>query len=76
MLAGLFGWEDALLSDAMRTVVWTVRLPRVLQGLLAGAVLGGFAGANLGRSIGQAKARGAVIVIGVVLALVLWWQQG
>jgi len=44
--------------------------------MLAGAVLGGFAGANLGRSIGQAKARGAVIVIGVVLALVLWWQQG
>lgn len=39
VLAGLFGWEDALLSDAMRTVVWTVRLPRVLQGLLAGAVL-------------------------------------
>jgi hypothetical protein len=43
--------------------------------MLAGAVLGGFAGANLGRYIGQAKARGAVIVIGVVLALVLWWQQ-
>ena len=43
--------------------------------MLAGAVLGGFAGANLGRSIGQAKARGAVIVIGVVLAVILWWQQ-
>ena len=43
--------------------------------MLVGAVVGGFAGANLGRSIGQAKARGAVVVIGVVLALVLWWQQ-
>lgn len=43
--------------------------------MLAGAVLGGFAGANLGRYIGQAKARGAVIVIGVVLAILLWWQQ-
>lgn len=43
--------------------------------MLVGAVLGGFAGANLGRYIGQAKARGAVVVIGVVLAFVLWWQQ-
>ena len=43
--------------------------------MLCGAVLGGFAGANLGRYIGQAKARGAVIVIGVALAIVLWWQQ-
>ncbi len=43
--------------------------------MLAGAILGGFAGANFGRFIGQAKARGAVIVIGVVLAVVLWWQQ-
>ncbi len=43
--------------------------------MLVGAVLGGFAGANLGRSIGQAKARGAVVVIGVVLAFLLWWQQ-
>ena len=43
--------------------------------MLVGAVLGGFAGANLGRYIGQAKARGAVVVIGVVLASLLWWQQ-
>jgi len=43
--------------------------------MLAGAVLGGFAGANFGRFIGQARARGAVIVIGLVLAVLLWWQQ-
>jgi uncharacterized membrane protein YfcA len=43
--------------------------------MLAGAVVGGLAGANLGRYIGQAGARAAVIVIGVVLALLLWWQQ-
>ena len=43
--------------------------------MLVGAVLGGFAGANLGRFIGQSKARGAVVVIGVVLAVLLWWQQ-
>lgn len=43
--------------------------------MLAGAVVGGFAGANFGRFIGPAKARGAVIAIGFVLALVLWYQQ-
>jgi uncharacterized membrane protein YfcA len=43
--------------------------------MLVGAVLGGFAGANFGRFIGQAKARGAVVAIGVVLAVLLWWQQ-
>ncbi len=43
--------------------------------MLLGAVIGGFAGANLGRHIGQEKARGAVIVIGVALAGLLWWQQ-
>jgi len=43
--------------------------------MLAGAVVGGYAGANFGRWIGPAKARGAVILIGVVLAVVLWIQQ-
>lgn len=43
--------------------------------MLAGAVAGGFAGANFGRWIGPAKARAAVVVIGVALALVLWIQQ-
>jgi len=39
VLAVLFGWQDDSLTDAMRTVVWNVRAPRVLQGLLAGALL-------------------------------------
>jgi uncharacterized membrane protein YfcA len=43
--------------------------------MLAGAIVGGFAGANLGRYIGQGGARAAVVVIGCVLALLLWWQQ-
>ena len=43
--------------------------------MLAGAILGGFIGANFGRSIGQAKARGAVIGIGLLLTILLWWQQ-
>jgi len=39
VLAVLFGWHDDSLTDAMRTVVWNVRAPRVLQGLVAGALL-------------------------------------
>lgn len=39
VLAGVFGWPDEGLSEAMRTVIHTVRLPRVLQGLAAGAML-------------------------------------
>lgn len=42
---------------------------------LAGAVLGGYFGARFGRYIGQARARVAVIVIGLVLAAVLFVQQ-
>lgn len=39
VLAGVFSWPDEALSEAMRTVIHTVRLPRVLQGLAAGAAL-------------------------------------
>ena len=39
VLTALFGWQDDSLNDATRTVVWSVRAPRVLQGLLAGALL-------------------------------------
>jgi uncharacterized protein len=43
--------------------------------MLAGAVAGGYAGARFGRSIGQARARGAVVIIGLGLALILFLQQ-
>lgn len=39
VLAVLFDWQDDSLTDAMRTVIWNVRVPRALQGLLAGALL-------------------------------------
>lgn len=43
--------------------------------MLLGAVLGGYAGARFARAIGQTRARVAVILIGLVLAVVLFVQQ-
>jgi len=43
--------------------------------MLLGAVLGGYFGARFARAIGQTRARVAVILIGLVLAVVLFVQQ-
>jgi uncharacterized membrane protein YfcA len=51
-------------------VVWPAALVIVL-----GATLGGYAGALFARRIGKAKARAAVIVIGLLVTAILVWQQ-
>ena len=80
VLSALFGWHDEALTDTMRTVVQTVRLPRVLQGLLAGSALA-VSGvllqalfrnpladpALIGVSAGAALGAVAVIVLGATL---------
>jgi uncharacterized membrane protein YfcA len=43
--------------------------------LALGAIAGGYGGARLARHIGQKKARAAVIVIGLLVTAVLFWQQ-
>lgn len=43
--------------------------------LAVGAIAGGYGGARLARRIGQKKARAAVIVIGLFVTAVLFWQQ-
>ncbi|HEX7180272.1 MAG TPA: sulfite exporter TauE/SafE family protein [Thermoanaerobaculia bacterium] len=43
--------------------------------LAAGAAVGGYAGARFSRSIGQEKARAAVVVIGLLVTAILAWQQ-
>lgn len=43
--------------------------------LALGAIAGGYGGARLARRIGQKKARAAVIVIGLLVTAVLFWQQ-
>jgi uncharacterized membrane protein YfcA len=43
--------------------------------LAVGAIAGGYGGARLARRIGQKKARAAVVVIGLLVTAVLFWQQ-
>lgn len=43
--------------------------------MIAGATLGGYAGARFARKIGKEKARGAVIVIGLLVAVLLYLYQ-
>jgi uncharacterized protein len=43
--------------------------------LAGGAILGGYGGARLARHIGRDKARAAVVVIGLLVTAVLFWQQ-
>jgi hypothetical protein len=51
-------------------VVWPLALIIVL-----GATLGGYSGARFARHIGRDKARAAVIVIGLLVTALLFWQQ-
>ena len=43
--------------------------------IVAGATLGGYAGARFAQRIGKQKARTAVVVIGLGVTAILFWQQ-
>ncbi|HZF12466.1 MAG TPA: sulfite exporter TauE/SafE family protein [Thermoanaerobaculia bacterium] len=43
--------------------------------IVVGATLGGYGGARFARRIGREKARAAVVVIGLVVTAILFWQQ-
>ena len=43
--------------------------------LAVGAIAGGYGGARFARSIGKEKARAAVVVIGLAVTAILFWQQ-
>ncbi|HEX4966269.1 MAG TPA: sulfite exporter TauE/SafE family protein [Thermoanaerobaculia bacterium] len=51
-------------------VVW----PSALV-IVGGAATGGYAGARFARRIGKEKARAAVVIIGLVVTAILFWQQ-
>ena len=51
-------------------VVWPAALV-----IVGGATLGGYAGARFAQRIGKQKARAAVIVIGLAVTAILFWQQ-
>ncbi len=43
--------------------------------MIAGAMAGGYAGAHFARRIGRARARAAVVVIGLLVTAILLWRQ-
>jgi uncharacterized membrane protein YfcA len=51
-------------------VVWPVALV-----IVCGSAFGGYAGARFAKRIGKEKARVAVVVIGLVVTAILFWQQ-
>jgi uncharacterized protein len=60
--AGYFIWKGA--------VAW----PEALV-LAAGGIVGGYGGARFARYIGKERARAAVVVIGLLVTAILFWQQ-
>lgn len=55
---------------AKGAVVWPMALVTVV-----GATLGGYSGARFARRIGKEKARAAVVVIGLLVTAILFWQR-
>jgi uncharacterized membrane protein YfcA len=51
-------------------VIWPVALL-----MMAGSIAGGYGGARLARYIGKEKARAAVVIIGLVVTAILFWQR-
>jgi len=43
--------------------------------VIGGATLGGYGGARFARHIGKEKARAAVVIIGLLVTAILFWQQ-
>ncbi len=51
-------------------VVWPVALV-----IVCGSAFGGYSGARFAKRIGKEKARAAVVIIGLVVTAILFWQQ-
>jgi hypothetical protein len=43
--------------------------------MIAGAIAGGYAGSRFARRIGRTRARAAVVIIGLLVAVLLMWRQ-
>ena len=60
----------ALVFVTQGAVVWPAALLVVL-----GATVGGYSGARFARSIGRERSRAAVVVIGLLVTAILFWQR-
>ncbi len=73
-LKNLFNLCINSVAAAWFVIQGAVHWPAALV-IAVGAAAGGYAGARFSRSIGQKKARAAVIVIGLLVTALLIWQQ-
>jgi uncharacterized membrane protein YfcA len=73
-LKAFFNFTINSVAAAYFIVQGAVDWPAALV-LATGAIAGGYGGARLARRIGQKKARAAVVVIGLLVTAVLFWQQ-
>lgn len=73
-LKAFFNSTINIVAAAYFIVQGAVDWPAALV-LAVGAIAGGYGGARLARRIGQKKARAAVVVIGLLVTAVLFWQQ-
>jgi uncharacterized membrane protein YfcA len=72
-LKNFFGMSINIVAAGYFIVRGVVHWPEALV-MIGGATVGGYAGARFARKIGKEKARGAVIVIGVLVAVLLYFQ--
>jgi uncharacterized membrane protein YfcA len=73
-LKAFFNFTINSVAAAYFIVQGAVDWPAALV-LALGAIAGGYGGARLARRIGQKNARAAVVVIGLLVTAVLFWQQ-
>lgn len=73
-LKNFFGACINSVAAAYFVIQGAVSWPEALI-LAIGATLGGYGGARFARVIGQEKARAAVVVIGLLVTVLLAWQQ-
>jgi uncharacterized membrane protein YfcA len=73
-LKNFFGLAINLTAAVYFIARGAVHWPAALV-MIAGAVAGGYGGARFARRIGQERARGAVVAIGLLMTALLFWQQ-
>ncbi|HEX5757737.1 MAG TPA: sulfite exporter TauE/SafE family protein [Thermoanaerobaculia bacterium] len=73
-LKNFFGLSINITAAAYFLARGAVAGPAALV-MVVGAVAGGYGGARFARHIGQERARGAVVAIGLLMTALLFWQQ-
>jgi uncharacterized protein len=73
-IKNFFGFCINVVAAAYFIIKGAVVWPSALV-IVGGAAVGGYAGARFAKRIGKEKARVAVVIIGLVVTAILFWQQ-